>query len=96
MAMDAGVCFAVRSRRIHFSRDSAVRRSPSSARISRAKRAAPAPTSMTCGSRSITARATVNITVPSLKEETPEVTVWPSSTPFLMMTPAIGAVTRAC
>ena len=40
--------------------------------------------------------ATVNITVPSLKEETPEVTVSPSSTPFLMITPVIGAVTRAC
>ena len=39
--------------------------------------------------------ATVKRTVPALKEETPEVTVSPSSTPFLMTTPDIGAVTRA-
>ena len=59
VAMDAGVCFARRSRRIHSSREAAVSRSPSSAPISCAKRTAPAPTSMTCGSRSMTARATV-------------------------------------
>ena len=39
--------------------------------------------------------ATVKSTVPALKEETPEVTVSPSSTPFLMTTPLIGEVTRA-
>ena len=39
--------------------------------------------------------ATVKSTVPALKEETPDVTVSPSSTPFLMTTPDIGAVTRA-
>ena len=39
--------------------------------------------------------ATVKSTVPALNEETPEVTVSPSSTPFLMTTPLIGAVTRA-
>ena len=39
--------------------------------------------------------ATVNITVPSLNEETPEVTVSPSSTPLVITTPAIGEVTRA-
>ena len=39
--------------------------------------------------------ATVKITVPALKDETPEVTVSPSSTPFLMTTPVIGDVTRA-
>ena len=40
--------------------------------------------------------ATVKSTVPALNDETPEVTVSPSSTPFLMTTPDIGAVTRAC
>ena len=39
--------------------------------------------------------ATVKRTVPALNEETPEVTVSPSSTPFLMTTPDIGLVTRA-
>ena len=39
--------------------------------------------------------ATVKMTVPALKEETPEVTVSPSSTPFLMTTPVMGEVTRA-
>ena len=39
--------------------------------------------------------ATVKSTVPALKEETPEVTVSPSSTPFLITTPDMGAVTRA-
>ncbi len=40
--------------------------------------------------------ATVNSTVPSLNEETPEVTVWPSWMPLVITTPAIGEVTRAC
>jgi hypothetical protein len=35
--------------------------------------------------------ATVKRTVPALKEETPEVTVSPSSTPRLMTTPASGS-----
>ena len=39
--------------------------------------------------------ATVKSTVPALNEDTPEVTVSPSSTPFLMTTPLMGAVTRA-
>ena len=39
--------------------------------------------------------ATVKRTVPALNEETPEVTVSPSSTPFVMTTPFIGLVTRA-
>ena len=39
--------------------------------------------------------ATVKSTVPALNDETPEVTVSPSSTPFLITTPLIGAVTRA-
>ena len=39
--------------------------------------------------------ATVKSAVPSLKEETPDVTVCPSSTPFLMITPFMGLVTRA-
>ena len=58
-AMDAGVWPADRRRSIHASRDSGVRSSASSAPISRAKRAAPAPTSITCGNRSITCRATL-------------------------------------
>ena len=37
----------------------------------------------------------MNRTVPALKEETPDVTVSPSSTPFVITTPDIGAVTRA-
>ncbi len=39
--------------------------------------------------------ATVKSTVPALKEDTPDVTVSPSSTPFLITTPVIGEVTRA-
>ena len=45
--------------------------------------------------QSILRSATVNRTVPALKEETPEVTVSPSSTPFVITTPDIGLVTRA-
>ena len=58
-AMDAGVWPASRNRATQSARVSAVSSSASSAPISRAKRPAPAPTSMTCGSRSITARATL-------------------------------------
>src|ERR1022692_1374984 len=45
--------------------------------------------------RRVLRSATVNKTVPALNEDTPEVTVSPSSTPFVMTTPDIGLVTRA-
>ena len=45
--------------------------------------------------RSVLRSATVKSTVPALKEDTPDVTVSPSSTPFVMTTPDIGLVTRA-
>ena len=45
--------------------------------------------------RSVLRSATVKRTVPALNDDTPDVTVSPSSTPFVMTTPDIGAVTRA-
>ena len=55
----AGVSRAFARRSTHIFRVDGVSRVAFSARISAAKRAAPSPTSITCGRRSMTARATL-------------------------------------